>query len=257
MLIDTHVHLNDRRYEGRVGDIVAAFPAQGLEAVVNVSYDRESSEAAVRQAAEYTAVYAAVGVHPHDSKSFTDADGDYFLAQCRENPKVVAIGEIGLDYHYDHSPRDVQREIFVRQIELAFNAKKPVILHLREAAGEMLEILKENKSRLGCGFVLHCFSESKEYAREALNLGAHISFAGPVTFKNAVKTVEVAAYVPDDRFFAETDCPYLTPEPFRGQLNEPKNVRYVAQKIAAIRGTDLEALTELTTANAKRFFGIK
>jgi len=252
-VIDTHAHLNDKRYAGRVDQIVAGFAAANLEAVINVSYDRKSAEKAAMQAERFERVWCAVGVHPHDSKDYTDADGEYFLLKAKDK-KAVAIGEIGLDYHYDFSPRPAQKEAFVKQLYIADKAELPVIIHLREAAGDMLDILKAHRNLYRRGIVMHCFLESTEYAREVLNLGAYISFAGPVTFKNAVKTVEAARYVPADRYLIETDCPYLTPEPHRGQLNESAFVRHVLEKLADIRGIPVEVAEEETTANAHTLF---
>ncbi|GHV02204.1 hydrolase TatD [Clostridia bacterium] len=252
-MIDTHVHLNDKRYENRADDIVAGFPAAGLSAAVNIAYDRPSAEHALAQAQKYAPVYCALGVHPHDSKEYTDADGDYFLLKSKD-PKTVAIGEIGLDYHYDLSPRPAQREAFIKQLHIADKAGLPVIIHLREAAGEMLDLLQAHKSLYSHGLVLHCFSESREYAREVLNLGAYISFAGPLTFKKAEKTAEVARFVPADRYLIETDCPYLTPEPHRGETNEPAYVRFVAEKLSVLRGVPFAQIEQETTENAEAIF---
>ena len=251
-MIDTHVHLNDKRFAETCKDIVAAFEKDELEAVINVGYDRESSEKAFKQAREFERVYCALGVHPHDSKDYTDNDGEWFVLP--HGSKVAAIGEIGLDYHYDFSPREKQKEAFIKQLEVADTARLPVIIHLREAAGDMLAILKENKARLKNGFVMHCFSETPEYMKEALRLGAYISFAGPVTFNNARYAVECAKLVPQDRFLIETDCPYLAPAPHRGQTNIPAYVRYVAEKLAEIRGVPFGETERQSTANAKRLF---
>ncbi len=253
MLIDSHVHLNDRRYLDSYRDIAAAFKADGIEAVINVAFDRASAETAVSQAKELDGVYAALAVHPHDSKDYTDKDGGWFLSQSKEK-KVVAIGEIGLDYHYDLSPREVQRAVFIKQLEVAAAAALPVIIHLREAAADMLDILKKHKTLLKNGIVLHCFSESPEYMREVLRLGAYISFAGPLTFKNARMAVECAKEVPNDRFLIETDCPYLTPEPHRGKINMPAYVRFVAEKLAEIRGVRFEELAAQSVRNTKALF---
>ena len=252
MLIDTHVHLNDKRFADGYRGIISDFERDGIGAVINVGFDRPSSEEALRQAVENERVYCALGVHPHDSKDYTDADGEWFVLP--HGSKVVAIGEIGLDYHYDLSPREKQKAAFIKQLEVADAAGLPVIIHLREAAGDMLDILKTNRARLKNGFVMHCFSETPEYMREVLNLGAYISFAGPVTFSNARYAAECARLVPQDRFFVETDCPYLAPVPKRGQMNIPAYVRYVAEKIAEIRGTAFEEIERQSAANAKMLF---
>ena len=254
MLIDTHVHLNDKRFADSYKGIVSDFEKDGIGAVINVGFDRKSSETALTQAAEFERVFCALGVHPHDSKDYTDADGEYFLKGCQHGQKAVAIGEIGLDYHYDLSPRETQKAAFVKQLEVADAAALPVIIHLREAAGDMLELLKAHRARLKNGFVMHCFSETPEYMRETLNLGAFVSFAGPVTFRNARHAVECARLVPRDRFLIETDCPYLAPEPKRGQMNIPAYVRYVAEKLAEIRGAAFEEIEKQSAANAKALF---
>ena len=253
MLIDTHVHLNDKRLTPLFGDVASSFQRDGLEAVINVGYDRPSSEKALSQAAETDNVYCALGVHPHDAKMYGDADGEYFLKQSARE-KVVAIGEIGLDYYRDLSPREAQKEVFIKQLEVADAAGLPVIIHLRDAAGDMLEILKSHKSLYRNGIVLHCFSETPEYMKAAVRLGAYISFAGPVTFANSRHAVECAKLVPDDRFLIETDCPYLAPEPKRGQMNIPAYVRYVAQRLAEIRKVDFEEIERQSANNAKALF---
>jgi TatD DNase family protein len=247
------VHLNDKRYSDTADEIVAGFAAAGLEAAIDIAYDRASAERALEQARRYAPVYCALGVHPHDGKDYTDADGDWFLRESRD-PKVVAIGEIGLDYHYDLSPRPAQRDAFIRQLHVAEKAGLPVIIHLREAAGEMLDLLKAHKNLYRHGLVLHCFSETREYAREVLNLGAYISFAGPLTFKKAEKAAEVARYVPADRYLIETDCPYLTPEPHRGELNQPAYVRFVAERLAALRNVPFETVETEAAGNARVLF---
>jgi len=252
-MIDTHVHLNDKRFNDSYKEIVSSFVKDGIQAVINVGYDLKSSEKALKQAREFESVYCALGVHPHDSKDYKDADGELFLKQSADI-KVAAIGEIGLDYHYDFSPREKQRDAFIKQLEIADAAKLPVIIHLREAAGDMLKILTEQKSFLQEGFVMHCFSESKEYMKQVLDLGAYISFAGPVTFNNARHAVECAKDVPQDRFLIETDCPYLAPQAKRGQLNMPAYVRYVAEKIAEIRGVDFKEIEVQSTENARKLF---
>jgi TatD DNase family protein len=252
-VIDTHVHLNDVRFDGSGEGIIAAFARDGLRAAVNIGTDRPSSEKAVAMARRHERLYCAVGVHPHDSRDFNEEDGEYFLRVSAEK-KVVAIGEIGLDYHYDLSPRPVQREVFVRQMELARRAALPVIIHLRDAAEDMLDILCANRELYARGLVIHCFSEDREYAGKLLDLGAYISFSGSVTFKGSVKVREAARYVPADRFLIETDCPYLTPEPHRGKPNVPAYVRHVAEKLAEVRGTDFGAIERQSTENALRCF---
>ena len=214
----------------------------------------ESSARAVALAESHPDVYAAVGVHPHDAGTVNEED--YLkLAQWAMLPKVTAIGEIGLDYYYDLSPRDVQKTVFCRQLDLARQVGKPFIIHDRDAHGDILDIVR--KQAQGLSGVFHCFSGSWEMAKELLKLGYYLAIGGPVTFKNAAKVQRVAAQIPLDRLLIETDCPYLTPHPHRGHRNEPAYVRLVAEEIARIRNISLEELAAATTFNAKQLFGIE
>lgn len=256
MLIDTHAHLTDERLLPELDKIVSEMDACGLEYIVTVGCDRKSSEDCEKISREFDRVYSTVGIHPHDSKDAT-ADDYAFFERASSSDKCVAIGEIGLDYHYDLSPREVQKRVFVEQLELAYSLKLPVVVHLREAYGDMLGLLKENAAKLYYGSLIHCYSGSKEMLGEFLKLGAIISFGGSLTFKNARTALEVAAAVPDDSFVVETDCPYLTPEPYRGRTNYPKFVELPARKLAEIRGVPFEEICRVTTQNAKRFYGIK
>ena len=208
---------------------------------------------AVALAEKYPGIYAAVGMHPHDSQDMKETDYRQ-LEQWATHPKVVAIGEIGLDYHYDLSPRPVQKEVFLRQLDVARKTGKPFIIHEREAHADMLDIIRY--AARGLNGVFHCFSGSVETAREYLKMGFYISVAGPVTFPKSVKTKEVAKAVPLDRLLVETDSPYLTPQPFRGKRNEPAYVRLVAEEIANLRDIPLAELAEATTANVRRLFNI-
>ena len=196
----------------------------------------------------------AVGVHPHEARLFKREDLDR-MAEWLALPRVVAVGEIGLDYYYNHSTRDQQREAFAAQLDFACERRAPVILHIRDAHGDMLPMLRARRDRLPPG-VLHCYSGSLESAKQYLNMGFHLSFAGPVTFHNARKLKEVAAYCPLDRLLVETDCPYLAPEPMRGQRNEPANVRFVGAKVAELKGISLEALSRVTVENTARVFAL-
>ncbi|MBQ8178518.1 MAG: TatD family hydrolase [Clostridia bacterium] len=252
MLIDTHAHLNDERLLPIAADIVSTMQAKGLESIINVGYDRESSEKAVSLAHAYDPLYAVVGVHPHDAKSATKDDYLYF-EKVSTDPKVVAIGEIGLDFYYDLSDRDVQKKVFVEQLELAHSLKLPVVMHVREAYGLALEILKENARFLEYGGVMHCYAGSKELLRDFVDLGLHASFGGVITFKNFAKQ-EVVKSCPADRLLLETDCPYMTPVPFRGKTNMPEYVALVRDKIQEWR-PDLD-VESITTQNAKRLFKI-
>lgn len=253
MYIDTHAHLNDPRYEGERESIISSLSDNGIRFVINVGYDAQSSLIGIELADKSPDIYAAVAVHPHDSKDFTDAERQRFT-EYSKNPKVVAIGETGLDYHYDLSPRETQKRVLIEHLELADSVGLPVILHLREAFDDMLTILKEHKSMLKNGAVLHCYSGSAEMAKIYLDLGLYISFAGPVTFKNARGLLDAVKAVPMDRILTETDCPYLSPEPHRGQLNYPHYVKYVADKVAELKGITSEELNERVYQNARALF---
>ncbi|MBP2645454.1 MAG: ycfH [Firmicutes bacterium] len=254
MLFDSHAHVDDRRFKDDQDEVVSRAKEAGVTAFINVGADMFSSARSIAIAEKYESVYAAVGVHPHDAKDIRDEDYDK-LATWSKHPKVVAIGEIGLDYHYDYSPRDIQQAVFIRQLALACKLQKPVILHDRESQGDLMAIVKEHCQ--GMTGVFHCFSGSTEMARQVLAMGFYISLAGPVTFTNANKLKAVAQEVPLDRLLVETDSPYLTPHPNRGKRNEPAYVRLVAEEVARLRGITLEELAEATTANVKRLFSIK
>lgn len=255
MLFDTHAHYNDAIFDSdRMGSIANA-KQNGVEYIITVSSDIASSIENITLAQKNDIFYASVGVHPHN---VVDLNNNIIsaLTDFASYPEVVAIGEIGLDYFYENSPREAQKIWFIKQISLAKSVKLPIIVHDRDAHEDMLNILKSEKA-YEVGGVLHCFSGSVEMAREIINLGFFISFAGPVTFKNANKLLEVARYVPDDMLLIETDSPYLAPEPHRGGRNESANVRLIAEKLAKIRGKSFEYIAEITTSNAKRLFGIK
>ena len=253
MLADSHAHIDDERFDADRDEVVARALAAGVSLIVNIGADMASSARSVALAEKYPGIYAAVGMHPHDSQDMKETDYRQ-LEQWANHPKVVAIGEIGLDYHYDLSPRSVQKEVFLRQLDLARKTGKPFIIHEREAHADMLDIIRY--AARGLNGVFHCFSGSVETAREYLKMGFYISVAGPVTFPKSVKTKEVAKAVPLDRLLVETDSPYLTPQPFRGKRNEPAYVRLVAEEIANLRDISLAELAEATTANVRRLFNI-
>ena len=253
MLADSHAHIDDERFDADREEVVARALAAGVSLIVNIGADMASSARSVALAETYPGIYAAVGMHPHDSQDMQETD--YLqLERWTTHPKVVAIGEIGLDYHYDLSPRPVQKEVFLRQLDLARKTGKPFIIHEREAHADMMDIIR-NAAR-GLNGVFHCFSGSVETAREYLKMGFYISVAGPVTFSKSLKTKEVAKAVPLDRLLVETDSPYLTPQPFRGKRNEPAHVRLVAEEIANLRDISLAELAAATTANVRRLFNI-
>lgn len=248
-MIDSHCHITDSRYDD-LPALIEAFAENGTEAVVTVGYDTQSSVAAVRLAEANERVFAAVGIHPSELAHETGYDG---ILPLLSHPKTVAYGEIGLDYHWDDPPRDSQKRALEEQLEIASATDLPVIIHSRDCDGDMLPILKSWAGRLKNGLVMHCFSSSAEIAREYVKLGFYLSFAGPITYKNANRGEAIRA-VPDELLLAETDCPYLTPVPFRGKRNEPAFVQYVIEKLAAERGRTFEEIEALTTANAKRLF---
>jgi len=254
MLFDSHTHLDDEGFDLDRDEVIERAREAGVKYMLNPGADLASSIKGVNLAERYEGLYAAVGVHPHDVKDMDEATMEILKALSQKN-KVVAIGEIGLDFYYDHSPRDTQRYWFKRQIQLAREVGLPIIIHERDAHQEVFDILKEARAgELGC--VMHCFSGSVELAKEYVKLGMYISLGGPVTFKNARKPQEVAMAVPLDKLLIETDSPYLTPIPFRGKRNEPARVSLVAEKIAELRGLSPETLAQQTTENAKAFFRI-
>ncbi|MDR3293445.1 MAG: TatD family hydrolase [Clostridiales bacterium] len=253
MLIDAHAHLNDERLINDVEEILSRFPEYGVESAVCASYDAASSEAAVELARRYRSVFATVAFHPHEAKSYTDKDGERFIELAKE-PKVVAIGETGLDYFYDLSPRDVQKKVFVEHLRLADAVKLPVVIHVRDAYEDTLEILKENKGYLNHGVLIHNYSGSVEMMREFDKFGCYYSFGGTLTFKNNRRGIEAFLAADKTRILLETDCPYLTPEPHRGRLNFPYYVKFVAEKCAALLGTDVGEVAEMTKENTERLF---
>ena len=254
-LFDTHSHPTDHRFESDRDEMLARMRERNMLTVC-VGADMASSAESVAMAKEYPFIYASVGVHPHDAKEFTEADVPVLTRWLTEEEKVVALGEIGLDYYYDLSPRDVQKDVFARQLDLAYELDKPVILHIRDAHGDVIDILRAHKNRLPkC--VVHCCSASWESAKVYLGLDCMISFAGPVTLARSVNLHEVARNMPLDRLMIETDSPYLAPEPVRGRRNEPANVGYICQFIAQLRGMDPQEMCDLTRENGKRFYRIK
>ena len=253
MLFDTHAHFDDEQFEKDRYAVLESLKDYGVSNIVNIGSDMKTSESSVALAEKYPFVYATVGVHPSETGDMTDADIEK-LRKMAKHPKVRAIGEIGLDYHYDdNAPAEVQKYWFEKQLELAKELSMPVVIHDRESKGECLQILKEHKISNG---VFHCFSGSAETAREILKLGMMISFTGVLTFKNARRAVEACSEIPMDRLMIETDCPYMAPEPHRGKRNFSGYVEFVARKVAEIKGLTFEEVAKITTENAKRFYGI-
>ena len=253
MLIDTHAHLNYEDLYGDTDALLAEIRDAGVGIVVNVGWNYDSSALAAKQAAEHRGIYFAAGFHPSNLADLREGDYDRIAALLRAE-KGIAVGEIGLDYHYEGTDEAAQKRAFAALLELADTLGLPAIIHSRDAAADTLQLLKDNRGKLAHGGVMHCFSGSPETAKEYLKLGLYISFAGPVTFKNARRLDEVAKIVPADRILAETDSPYLAPEPFRGTRNTPKNVVKVYEKLAALRGEETEALAERIEQNARALF---
>ena len=254
MLFDTHVHLNDDQYKEDLEEVITRAKEEGVSNMVVVGFDRKTITRAMELIETYDFLYAAIGWHPVDAIDMTDEDLAW-IEELSRHEKVVAIGEMGLDYHWDKSPKDVQKRVFREQIRLAKKVKLPIVIHNREATADIMEILKEENAA-EVGGIMHCFSGSPEVAKECLDMNFYISLGGPVTFKNAKKPKEVAAAVPMEKLLIETDCPYLAPHPNRGKRNEPAYVKLVAQQIAEIKGIDLEEVAERTAANARKLFGI-
>lgn len=254
-MIDSHVHLDDDAFKGDREDIIKSLGENGIELVINNSSDLPSSERSVELANKYENIYAAIGVHPHEARTYDD-EVEKRLIELSRDKKVLAIGEIGLDYYYDNSPRDVQKEVFKRQIELAAKLKKNIVIHSRDAAKDTFDILKEAHEKYDFTALIHCFSQSVDMMREYLKMGDYIALGGAVTFKNAKTPKEVAKAVDLDRLLLETDCPYMTPVPYRGKRNEPKLVKFTCQYIADLRQMDASELEKITGENTKRFFGI-
>ncbi len=251
-LIDTHCHLDMSEFDNDREDVIARAKDTGFEALITAGSDFDSAARAMELATRHDFIYAAIGVHPHDAKDFSDEIYLDLVSRSR-NRKVVAIGETGLDYHYDHSPRDVQREVFRKHLRLAKEAGLPVIVHSREANEDTMAILAESGINQG---VLHCFSGDLDMAEQAMSMGLSLSLAGPVTFKKSSRLREIARIIPDDYLLIETDAPYLSPEPLRGRRNEPSYLEYTARFIADLREISLDDLARITTLNAKRLFGI-
>jgi len=250
---DSHCHVDEEQFDEDREAVLSRMREHGITRYAVIGSDMDTSRRAIAFAAAHEGAVAAGGIHPHEAKGFREEDLSEIRDWYREG-KIRAIGEIGLDFHYDFSPRDIQREVCIRQMELAWETGAPVAYHIREAHGEMLEIMRSMKSRL-TGGIIHCFSGSAESAKEYLKLGYYISFAGPLTFRKAPKLQESARMIPRDRLLIETDSPYMAPEPVRGRRNEPANVRYVGMKLAEIRGETPEEVAAYTTENAMRVYG--
>lgn len=254
MLFDTHVHLNVEQFDEDREEVIRRAEEAGVSNMVVVGFDHETIPKAIALAEEHENFYAAVGWHPVDAVDFTEKELEW-LEELSAHPKVVALGEMGLDYHWDKSPKDIQKEVFRKQIRLARKVNLPIIIHNREATEDIIAILQEENAA-DIGGVMHCYNDSTEYVDACLDMNFYISLGGPVTFKNATLPKEVAKMVPLDRLLIETDCPFLAPHPNRGKRNEPAYVALVAEKIAQLREMPVSEIKIATKENAFRLFGL-
>jgi TatD DNase family protein len=252
---DSHCHVDETQFDGDRDDVLARMAGNGVTRYAVIGSDIATSRRAAAFAAGHPGAIAVGGVHPHEAKDFDPGTGLEDLRNWYRHGEIRAIGEIGLDYYYDLSPRETQQEVCRMQMELAWELGAPVAFHIRDAHQDMLNLMKEMKSHLTEG-IIHCFSGSPEMAKEYLKLGYYISFAGPLTFKKAPRLQETAKLVPKDRLLIETDSPYMAPEPVRGRRNEPANVRFVGLKLAELRGESPEEVAAYTTENAMRVYGM-
>lgn len=252
MIIDTHAHLNDEIYTD-IDRIVGDMQHDNLEKIVCGCADKKGCERAIELISEHKNIYATIGLHPDDVASLDDKMIQFLNKEC-QNPKVVGVGEIGLDYHENIVDKETQKLAFIKQLEIAHNNLLPVLIHVRDAFDDLLKILNSHKDLIQNGGIIHCFSGSVEIARECIKLGFYIAFGGVLTFKNARKIVEVAQNIPLDKMVVETDAPWLCPEPYRGERNEPKNINYVVQKLADIRCISKKELEKILLENTYKVF---
>ena len=258
-LVDSHCHIDGPEFDVDREEVIARAREAGVRTMLNVGTGEPESgsfERAVELSEKHEGVYAAVGVHPHDAKLFDDAAEQRLVNLVKQSGRVVAWGEIGLDYHYDHSPREVQRDVFGRQLRIARQLDLPVIIHSREADDDTIKILREELSDYERGGVLHCFGGSLQMAKDAIDLGFYVSFAGNLTFKKAEDLRDVARQLPLDRLLVETDCPYLTPVPFRGKRNEPARVVETARCLAQLHEQPLDEIAKITSDNFRSLFQV-
>ncbi|MBE7064734.1 MAG: TatD family deoxyribonuclease [Ruminococcaceae bacterium] len=253
MFIDTHAHYDDDAFDADRDELLLKVHKNGTEAIINAAQDYKTSLVCVELAEKYPFLYATVGVHPHEAANATDEEL-ILIEKLAAHNKVVAIGEAGLDYHYNFSPVDDQKRIFAANIEISGRVGKPIVVHDREAHSDVLEMMAANIQPGGA--VVHCFSGSAEMAKVIASKGWYFSVGGAATFKNARRIIEALAVIPDELLMLETDCPYMTPEPFRGKRNDSSYIEYTAKRIAEIKGMTYEELCAVTNANARRFFAI-
>lgn len=252
MIFDTHAHYNDQAFDEDREKLIQSLPENGIGLVVNIGADLESTAESVKLAETYSYFYASVGVHPSDSAELND-ENLAWLKECTNRKKVVAVGEIGLDYYWDEPDRNTQKTWFERQMEMAREVNLPMIIHSRDAAKDTLDMMKAARAK-ETGGVIHCFSYGVEMAREFLNMGFYLGIGGVLTFKNAKKLKEVAEYAPLDRIVLETDCPYMTPTPNRGKRNSSLNLPYVSKELARIKGLTVEEIERVTFENGKNLY---
>ena len=253
MLFDTHAHMDDRAFDADREELLTALPGQGIALLMNPGCSLESSRNASALAQQYDYIYAAVGSHPDAADEVDDAVLEEYRALCKLNPKIKAIGEIGLDYHYEDIPRQLQLKAFRAQMALAAELGLPAIVHERDAHEDGMKVVDEFPGVTG---VFHCYSGSAEMAKELVKRGWYIGFTGVLTFKKARKAIEVASAIPLERIVIETDCPYMSPEPFRGRRNDPRKLYRMAEKLAEIRGLTVEEIHAITVENGKRLYRI-
>ncbi len=252
MIIDTHCHLNDKKITN-VNQIIENFDQDNIKLAICNSSNIKDCQELITMSTDNANIYCTLGVHPHDAASYNQQAIDYIIANAN-HPKVVAIGEIGLDYYYDFCDRETQRQVMASQIDLAYNLQLPMVFHIRDAMGDFLEYVRANKDKFKYGAEVHSFSGSLEVAKELISYGFYLGFNGIITFKNANKILDVIKNIPLQNILIETDAPYLTPEPHRGKVNEPKYTHFVAQKIAELKNIDIEQVHKITTDNACMLF---
>ncbi len=261
MLIDSHAHLDVSNYDEDRAEVINRARQSGVEMMLEIcgsDVAKGSLDVGLKLAEEYPFIYAAAGLHPHEASLYNDAL-EKKLLEMSDHEKVIGWGEIGLDYHYDHSPRDSQRRVFARQLELAVECRLPAIIHTREAEDDTIQILQDSWAKAGgdaIGGIIHCFTGTQRLSDAAIEIGFYVSFSGVLTFKNAADLRDVARSVPMERLLIETDCPYLAPLPYRGKRNEPAYVRETAAKLAELKGVEFEEIARVTSANFIRLFNL-
>ena len=253
MYIDTHCHLHDPKFEGILDEVISECERYGIVASIDMGCCYKTSLIGKDLSEKYSSVYFGAGFHPSDARDWSESSYDEIKA-LTSHEKCVAVGEIGLDYYWDDSYKEIQKQVLIAQLELAKETKMPFSLHSRDATLDTLTILKENRDKIVYGGVIHCFSGSKETAKEYMDLGLYIGFDGPITCKNAERARDVVKFVPKEFILTETDSPYLAPEPKRGKLNSPTNIPLILEKIAIVKGLDLEELKLIVYQNAKNLF---